>query len=381
MSTPEIAEELGLAKTTILYWLLRIASPLGEDILKVAGTKAITFSSRGLDLLPFVEKSHLRWCDEKSIILRLDNSKRAVISRAVNAKNFFRLAGFYLAEGTKTRQHAGVSNTNLNLVKDYHNTVQSFVHSEVIVRDVSKEGRRLRQQEVKIGGLCLKALLTNAIEAILNFLGDPSNPSEESVILGLAFLNGCADGDGGVSKARQPKSAKERFTLYLTEGRLTHAARLLQVLRRIFGTGWLYKPLGRNYYVVASSLSPKRAMLLLSAGFFSAHHESRRRLALKALDSAYISRYVRLFSLFGARTFSRIELDNAAADTPPDFIGRSVMKGFLRPVGVALTKGRRSHWCRLYRLSDDMQITSEKILNAIDGSSGFDAARQVQGSQ
>lgn len=113
-----------------------------------------------------------------------------------------------MAEGSKTTGHATFANTNLELTKFYFRLARTFFRSEVNIQDLSKREGRLPQQTVNMGGLCLKDLLLNAIEGILKHLGDFSNLGEQTRLLGLASLNGCSAGDGGVSRTKQPKTPK-----------------------------------------------------------------------------------------------------------------------------------------------------------------------------
>lgn len=137
--------------------------------------------------------------------------------------------------------------------------------------------------------------------------------------------------------------------------------------RNTFGIGSMYKPRGRNYFLVNATLTPERAALLLVHGFFSRYPENRRRLASKALDSACISRYVLLFSAFDSKPFSREDLKRERLEVKPDFIGRSVLRGFLKPFGVVKTRGNEYHWCRSYTLSSGAQILARRVLEATGG--------------
>lgn len=302
------------------------------------------------------------------IMMRVGNSRPASILRNANVDSFFRLAGFYLAEGSKTSSRASVSNTNTNLVAYYHHVALDWIQTEIRTYNTPKKGVRAAKQLLAIGGICLKTLLLNAIDGILEFLGSSANLSGGGLVLGLSFLNGYSDGDGSVTRSKQRNTPKQRVILRLTEGRLFYAAKLVRVLRRILGVGSMYKPRRRNYYEVIATLSPQRAALLLLSGFFSEHPENRRRLATKALDSAYLSRFVLLFSLFGAKPFSAADLARHASSIQADFIGRSVGTGQLVPVGVAKTgKDKRFHWLRSYVLSDDTQILAQRILESTGG--------------
>jgi Homeodomain-like domain len=194
MSAPVIAKRLGIAKRTVLYWLRRAESPIQASIRNMAGSNLISISSGALDLLPFVEPSYLRWVDDVTIMMRIGNSRPAVISRTTDAKSFFRLAGFYLAEGSKTTSHADVSNTNLDLIAYYRGLALSFVRTEIRTYDIQENGSRAAQQLVAIGGICLKRLLLNAIEGILEFLSNSTSFAKDRMILGLGFLNGYSGG-------------------------------------------------------------------------------------------------------------------------------------------------------------------------------------------
>ncbi|MDE1853688.1 MAG: hypothetical protein KGI38_08075 [Thaumarchaeota archaeon] len=368
MAAPAIAELLSLSKATVLYWLKRCENPLPALTRSIAGHNLVSISSENLDLLPFVEPTHLRWADDVKIVMRIGNSRQAVATRITNAKNFFRLAGFYLAEGNKTKWRACMTNTNKNLISYYHQSVLSFILTSVQIQNIPKRGVRAAQQTIVIGGICFKKLLLNAIDSILKFLGRPTSKSKYKTSLGLSFLNGCSDGDGSVAKSKQKKTTKQMMQLRVTEGKAAYARALVGVFHSILGVGTLYRPKRRNYYEVIASLSPQRAALLLTTGFFSEHSENRRRLAMKAQDSAYLSRFVLLFSLFGAHAFSRAEMARFAPGISADFVGRSVVKGQLVPRGVTKTsKGSRIHWYRSYTLSNDTQILARRILESSGG--------------
>lgn len=336
-----IANKLGIARFTVLYWVHQSDSPVPRLETKLAGSKEVKIASGVIDLLPFVNPSHLRWVDNTKILLRVRNSRPATLQRRTSAMDFFRLIGFYLAEGSKRNGHTDLQNTNIEPMNIYHKIVTSFVHSEVRVRNVTQTGPRAHKQMLCIGGVCLHAVLTNAIDAILSFLGENHTASTEVTTLGLSFLNGDADGDGSVSRAKQRHSNKLRMQLRITEGKRDYALRLLKVVRRILGVGTVYKPKGRNYYEVVVSLSPQRAVRLLTSGFFSKHREARKRIATKVLDSACISRYVLLYGRFGESPFCQSDLVGLAPGIGPDFIGRSVSQGQILPGGVVRAKSHR----------------------------------------
>jgi hypothetical protein len=284
----------------------------------------------------------------------------------VNARDFIRLVGFYLAEGSKKNGQADIQNTNVELVKLYHNLVGSFVRSEVRVRNIDVSFPRTNKQLLRVGGVCLEAFFVNAIDGVLSFLGENRLVSGEVTQLGLSFLNGDSDGDGSVARAKQKGSNKPRMQLRIAEGERSYALGLLKVVRRIFGVGSIYKPKGRNYYNVVVSLTPQRAALMLISGFFSKHAEMRRRLATKALDSAYISRYLRLYVQFGTSSFCQADLAELVPRIGPDFIGRSVTRSQVMPVGVVRTGvPKEGHWQRSYILSSDTQILARLVLEGL----------------
>lgn len=369
LSSPSIAGHLGVAKFTVLYWLRRSGNPLSDSIRAAAGSLSVSLSSGSVDLLPLVTQRHLRWVDDTELILRVGNSRREAISRYTSAKDFFRLAGFYLAEGSKVGSSATLTNTNLSLTALYRRIALSFISSEVTIQAVLPDGRRSPRERIIFGGICIKTLLLNAAEGILSFICESTESQARA--LGLSFLNGFSDGDGSVTRSRQAKSEKLRVALRLTEGNLKWAVELRKAVRRLLGVGGMYKPRNRNYYDVIASLNPQTAALLLSNGFFSEHHENRRRLALKALDSAYVSRFVLLYRLFGPSSFSWLDLARLAPGIRPDFIGRAVIGGKLVPSGIAVAKGEGFHWCRAYKLSADIQILANLILEATEGEEAF----------
>lgn len=371
MAPPEIARKLAISKQTVHYWLERIENPIPRHLRTIVGSKRIVLSAADVDLLPFVDPAHLRWAARDVIVMRYDNSRRAIISRFVKAQDFFRLAGFYLAEGAKTKQRALVTNTNFALIGYYLKVVKSIVRSRVMLLDIHKGDRRKPQKGIGIGGRCLKDLFLNAIEGMLGSLSNSEGLNGQLRALGLAFLNGCSDGDAGVQVARQRRSDKFRAVFYITEGREIYASRLVKVFKVILGVGSTYKPRKRNYFLVQASLSPDRAALLLTSGFFRWHASNMGRLGRKALDSAYLSRYTRLFSLFGSNPFSRRDLDRLAPDMSPDFVGRSVGTGFLLPIGVARTPNKNYHWCRSYKLSTKGSILAKLILESTRGLTKF----------
>lgn len=364
MSSPEVAAQLGIAKPTVLYWLKRLNNPVPSHLRDAAGTKSLQVSNGCLDLLPFVDPLCLRWSDDRHIVLKLDNSRTAIISRLASAKDVFRVAGFYLAEGSKTSSHARIANTNFLLVELYLQLASSFVKSKPSLMDIPKDGGRAPQKGIEIGGICLKKFCINLIDGILDSFCNKSSLTRDVMSYGFDFLNGYSDGDGAVPVSRQPRSDKKRVILSLTEGRLVYASRVLKLLRRILGVGSIYRPRGRNYYLVNATLNPQNAALLLLHDFFSAHTENRRRVAQKAFDSAYMRRYVKLFSQFGATNFSREDFQKFSLDMPPDFIGRAVAQKDLIPVGVVRTSGALFHWYRSYLLSTKIQIIAERILAA-----------------
>jgi DNA-binding transcriptional regulator YiaG len=364
LSSPAIARQLGISKTTVRYWIEKLDCPISPAIRQAAGLNVVKVDSDDLDLLPFVNPSSLRWADENSIVMRKGNSRLAVVSRHVNAISFFRFAGFYLAEGNKSFTRANISNTNAPLLSYYRQMVLSFVRSEVNILDIPARGKRTAKQILDIGGNCLKSFVLNAIDGILAFLGKAVKVNGKEAILGLSFLNGCSDGDGSVARSRQNKSPKQRMQLRLSEGKEAYAIKLQRVLRRILGVGYLYKPGQRNYYEVIVSLSPQRAALLLFHGFFAYHPGSRQRLAMKVLDSSYLRRYVLLYSMFKDRPFSRHDIAKLPAISHSGFIGRSTTEGRLIPVGVTTSSRGPPHWRRLYEVSKDILILAKTILES-----------------
>jgi transposase-like protein len=178
LSSPAIAGQLGVAKPTVLYWPEKIKSPIPAIIREAAGLCTVKVASGKLDLLPFAKPGHLRWADDALIVMRTANSRCAMNSRRTNAVAFFRLAGFYLAEGDKISSHASMSNTNGSLVADYHQWVLFFVHSGVQIRNIPETDQRAAKQLLDIGGICIKTLLLNAIGSIMSFLDARTTSSE-----------------------------------------------------------------------------------------------------------------------------------------------------------------------------------------------------------
>ncbi len=362
-----IARRLGITKSTVLYWVHKSDSPISEQTAKLAGSRRIVVAAGKVDLLPFVNPSHLRWVDNSIILLRSRNSRVAVLRRRTNARDFFRLVGFYLAEGNKTAHRADLQNTNAQLISAYLRIVVSFVRTEIRIRNIVVASPRADKQLLVIGGICLKELLMNAIDCILSFLEVGATPDAEETGLGLSFLRGNSDGDGTVSRAKQRRSNKARIQLRITEGKRTYALRLVKVVKRILGVGYLYKPKNRNYYDIVVGISPQRAAFLLTSGFFSSHPEARRRIAMKVMDSPYFSRYVSLYQRFGESPFCVADLSNIAPAIRPDFIGRSVSEGRIHPVGIVTPKGRgRIRWFRSYILSREIQIVARLTLQNIE---------------
>jgi hypothetical protein len=156
LSTPLVARQLGIAKQTVLYWIHHSECPISNSHRLMAGSKWIHVTSDTLDLLPLVNPCHLRWVDGERIVLRAGNSNLAVLSRKVSARDFFRLAGFYLAEGNKGKGPADLSNTNLALVACYREIAFDFVQTRIRVYDISASGNRAPKQVLRFGGVCLK---------------------------------------------------------------------------------------------------------------------------------------------------------------------------------------------------------------------------------
>ena len=180
----------------------------------------------------------------------------------------------------------------------------------------------------------LEAPFVNGIESILSLFSDRTQQvSSEVKELGLMFLQGCADGDGSVSKASQAKTTKSCVKFYLTEGNSTYAMQLKDMLRNILGSGYVYRPKNRNYYLVVASLSPEGAVFLLAHGFFSQRRQMKERLAAKAPDTRYMTRLVRLYSLCGASSFSGVDVARPAPDVTTDFVGMAVVRKHPLPLG------------------------------------------------
>ena len=290
-------------------------------------------SPKGIDLLPFVEHSHLRWVDEKTILLRRANSHLESLSRRVNPGDFFQLVGFYLAEGNKVDAPALITDTNQALATFYHGLGAKFIKGMDKLGLRKGEGSRQDGWVIDFGGRCVRAFFLNSIDAMLSFLEAQGRTSEFKE-LGLRFLRGCSDGDGSVSKSAQPRSRKFCMRLCITEASRAYALKLRRVLRKVLGTGWTYRPRNRNYYIVGTSPSPKSAAILFRSGFFSEHHENRRRLAAKALDSVHLTRLLRLYSLFKDCHFSKEGLVSIAPEIPSAFVWRAARSGQLIPSGV-----------------------------------------------
>ncbi len=355
LSANEVANRTGLSKTTVHYWLRKLDSPIPDSLRIMSGSRAVVFFSHVIDLLPFVEASHLRWANTTSISLRFANSHTAVLPRLVDARRFVYILGLYLAEGNKGKGPPAVRNTQPELLAQYHAMLRSIVRSEFHLYHFPAVGNRLAQDEVRVGGECIKRLFINGIEAILSFFSGQNTPLDaETLDIGLSFLRGCADGDGSISRSKQIKSKKMRMTFYLTEAREPYALKLKDMFRKVLGSSRVYRPRNRNYYLVISSLSPERSVLLLTHKFFSYHPEMRRRLAVKVLDSRYLTNFVRLHSLFGTLAFSVSDLAKLAPDIHADFIGRAVVRKQLLPCGVAPSGiAAWPRWHRLYRLADN----------------------------
>ena len=361
LSTVDIAKLLGISKTTVRYWLRNSENPLHWATRLLAGSCRVRIISGEIDLLPFVKPHHLRWVNEEMILMKKGDSKTAAVTRYANAPAFFRLVGFYLAEGNKTAFSAEVVNTNSALIILYRDLARRFVRSGIFVREIPSRGTRVAQEILRLGGICMKCFLLNAISGILNYLSREASQSTEVRNLGLDFLNGESDGDGSVARSRQQSSRKQRVALRITEQKLDYANRLLTAIRQVLGVGSLYKPKGRNYFEVVASLSPPNAALLFIRGFFSEHAESRRRLARKALDSVSLRRYVSLYAHYGAGRFSFRSL--VGLGIPSSFIARSVLHREMTPVGVDVTaESDSSHWYRFYVLSDEIQILARGLV-------------------
>lgn len=366
LAASEVAKELRISKQTVLYWLRKGGyqkhSLSGAQSLAVR----VNLASGMLDLKPFVEPDYLRWYDEDHMILRKANSKAWTLSRWTSAPDFFQLVGFYLAEGAKTMGGADLVNTNHALIDRYHNLGASFIKSVGPTRWVGGQGVRKPKWRISFGGKCVRIFFLNAIDGILAYLEGVNPPDREARSLGLKFLVGCSDGDGSIATARQPKTEKWRMELRITENRSTYAFRLRSVLRNLLGVGMLYKPLRRNYYEVIATLNPRRAALMLVSGFFTSHPNNRSRLATKALDSAYIQRYVVLYRFFGTRSFSLADLGRDFPAIHPDFVGRACGSGEIVPVGVVKPRLKGGpHWYRSYTTSRDTQILARMILESI----------------
>ena len=216
----------------------------------------------------------------------------------------------------------------------------------------------------------MKSALINGIESILSALsGEADLKRSEFYEFGLAFLRGCSDGDGSVRRARQSNSMKMRMSLTLAEGNRRYALLLKGALRALLGSGSMYHPKNRNYHLVTASLSPERAVCLLTHDFFSYRPTMRARLAAKALDSKYITRITAPNSLFGVSRFSLMDVTEAP-DIDPDFIGRAVTRGDLLPVGVELSRNRDAKWYRTYELSSRMQAVAKRIMQSSRGQAG-----------
>lgn len=362
-SSTEVALELGISKTTVKYWLRRLGTPVPESSRLQAGTKSPQFCSGLVDLLPLVERSHLRWVDDCWIHLRTGNSHKVLLCRQVDASRFAYVLGFYLAEGNKGKGPPDLRNTNSELMQGYLAILKSVVHSDFRIYDFPESGKRRERLSIGVGGGCMKHLLLNGIESLLSlFSAEPKHLSSEVRDLGLAFLNGCADGDGSISRAIQPRTRKSRVSFYLTEGNRGYALRLGRMFRGILEAGYVYRPRNRNYYLVIASLSPERAALLLEHGFFSQHPIMRMRLASKALDSKYLARFVRLYSLFGSSQFSSADIIRFAPEVTKDFVGKAVVRKHLLPVGVDPTRFRLGpKWCRQYQIASEMRDIAKCI--------------------
>ncbi len=364
-SANEIAEIIGISSTTAKYWVKKLESPIPETVRLEAGTRALRLSSGRLDLLPFVDRSHLRWADDCRICLRRANSHKVMLKRKVSAIGFAYVLGFYLAEGNKGKGPPDLRNTNPQLINRYHKLLKSVASSEFRVYTISAKGNRMNQQSIRVGGECMKSVFVNGIESTLTvFSGEVDLMSTELSEFGLAFLRGCSDGDGSVRRARQSNSTKMRMSLTLTEGKLRYALSLKEMFRALLGSGSVYHPKNRNYYLVIASLSPERALYLVTHDFFSERPTMRARLVAKALDSNYMATIARFYSLFGASRFSSADISAVAPEVSPYFVGRAVTRRDLLPVGVDFTRRRNAKWHRVYRLSSGMLRVAKRIMQS-----------------
>lgn len=351
LSFTEIGRKARIARTTASYWIARLPNPIPPQLRRLAESKRVVLDSGRIDILPFVSKHHLRWADESIISLRTENSHVVNLPRKADGEKLVYLLGFYLAEGNKGKGPPSLRNTDFQLISKCTSILKSLAHTEFREYEFPARANRMAQREVRAGGECLKAVLVNGIEGFLSHFSDIATPlSSEESNLGLTFLRGCSDGDGSVASRKQSKTNKKRMVFYLTEGNLRYALLLKNVLKNVLGVGSLYHPRHRSYHLVSATLTPKRAALLLSQGFFSQHREMRRRLAIKALDSRHISRLVGLYVAVGTASFSL--KDFPATEITRTFIGRAVENRDIVSSGVTTPhKPDSARWYRSYTLS------------------------------
>lgn len=358
LSARDIIRRLGevmgvyVSKTAILCTLRRSVAPIPERLQSLVGSGRIILKGDRLDMLPFVAVKDLRWVDDREILLRFANSKRVAVDRQVDAKTFAYVIGLYAAEGNKGRGGPDFSNTNRLLAKQYHDLLGSFVRADSHEYLIEGEGKRLTKVLVRIGGECVKRLLANSINSIMEYLataGDFKNPLITDIAMN--FLKGYGHGDGSVTSSKQEKTDKPRSNLYFSEGNYDRASKLKTLMTNLFGKAYLYRPRGRNYCLVVLSLAPKDALTLLRHGFFEHSAVMAKRIASKALESKSIQRLMLLYDLFGEGSFSIAELGTNVPAIKPSFIQRALAQSFLKTAGTNIPMSSGPRWYRKYRLS------------------------------
>lgn len=288
--------------------------------------------------------------------------------------------GFYLAEGDKTKDYIGVSNCNMELIKEFQNIMEETfkidknlwkIHIKTPSKDlesIKAKWRILLNMEnvnvlhnylAKEDSIELRLNSRRFAEFFNNLLKEITSLILEDKALSLSFLNGYEVGDGSIIQRRG-----YLYGIAITTENEIYKNILVEAFQNLYSKKPHVRISKGKYYEV--SLTGVNIMTeLILDGHFKLHKEKRNKLINTYLRKVYTRSHKRYWDELKNKRLTVEELCKAAERS--HWAVRDAMNKDFRLGLIKIEKGRIPHKNGVYHIFYSLTEKCNNLLDILNG--------------